>query len=308
MIDSYREYLYSVGLSEQTIRNYTSVITRVEAWCRTLGYNILALRPSEMRAVAANFVESPSVRGQLRSALQHYWTYHDVTGPAGSILIPSAVKPKWRGIEDDETQILLEEASKHWPAGGAVYLGVYLGLRRAEIASLRWSDFRDEFTWVRVMGKGSKLRDIPVHPFLRDFLLPQQWPGEWVFPARIGKGHVHPNTVIDWVAEVSLAAGLPRLTPHQLRHVSGGKVLFETGELRTAQEWLGHSRSTTTEIYTRTTKHQLLAAMAALDWQGVIDVSDVSPSVREKLGKVVLAFVREHLEEIVEQVETGKAA
>lgn len=48
------------------------------------------------------------------------------------------------------------------PAGLAVVIGLYRGLRRFEIAKLRWADFDSE--WLRLVGKGNVEAQLPVHP------------------------------------------------------------------------------------------------------------------------------------------------
>jgi site-specific recombinase XerD len=69
-----------------------------------------------------------------------------------------------------------------------------------------------------------------------------------------------------WVEHVSETAGVRITRPHQLRHTCLATMNDHTKDLRTTQEFAGHSRPETTMIYTRTTAARLTEAVAALDY------------------------------------------
>src|SRR5690606_3292761 len=137
----YREYLIGRGMSDNTVRAYVSHVERSRKWCATNNVDLCNMRPSQMRDLADQFKRSSAVRGQLRAALKHYWDLMDTTGPARAIDVPTPPRGQWRGLEDPWVVKLLAYARDDWPRGGVVYVGVYLGIRRTEIASLRWDAF-----------------------------------------------------------------------------------------------------------------------------------------------------------------------
>lgn len=267
-MDAYAEYLIGEGLSAQTVRNYVAKLRRAIEWAEGTGADLDALAPSEAQQLADLWPKRNSSRRQLRSALRHYWNWKGIQGPDKAIRVPPPPTPKWRGLEDEQVKDLLRAASVDWPRGGVIYLGLYLGLRRAEIATLRWGDFDHAMEWVTIVGKGDRTRHLPIHPKLRAFLLPQKWPGEYVFPGRLG-GHVTLTTINNWVEHMGRQAGIGHLHPHQLRHTSGGKINDETGDIYAAQHWLGHVQVETTMVYTRLKDARMIAAMRELDWEDV---------------------------------------
>lgn len=271
----YREYLLGLGLADKTVKAYGQQVERAKRWTDAHNVKLMMLTPSQTREMADTWPRSNASRRQVRAALRHYWTMHGVAGPLDAIRVPKRPKPRWRGLEDDQVRQLLATARADWPRGGAVYLGAYLALRREEIATLRWADFDDDLGWVTILGKGDRTRYLPVHPALQSVLRPQRWPGEFVFPGRLG-GHVTLATINKWISEMGVAAGIGHIYPHRLRHTSGGKVNTETRDIYAAQGWLGHADVSTTEGYSRLDADRLVASMWALDWEDGHDGEQVA--------------------------------
>lgn len=143
-------------------------------------------------------------------------------------------------------------------------LGLYLALRREEIATLTWEAFDRDMEWVTILGKGHRTRHLPVHPTLQTELAPRR-SGGYLFPAIRGGGlYVHCATVRRWVGQVGEEAGVGFLNPHALRHTCLATLNDETGDLRITQYFAGHSNPETTARYTRATQKRLLAAVAAI--------------------------------------------
>lgn len=263
---SYREWLLGQGLSPKTVGIYTRKLEAVLDLCAEQGWDSLALSPSQAIAIAQSFPNSPSSRRQLRTCLKHYWEWHQITGPARAIKVPTAERGRFRGLEPDEARLLAKTARGWWPQGTAVLIGLYLALRRMEIAELKWTSFDRDLEWATIQGKGARVRTIPVHPRLADELRPHITAHQYVFPGRGDRAHAHPASVWNWVKEVSDAAGVRITRPHQLRHTSLATMNDQTGDLRTTQEFAGHARPETTAIYTRTTSQRLESAMYQLDF------------------------------------------
>ena len=169
-----------------------------------------------------------------------------------------------KALEPEEAESLVATARGWWPEGAAVLFGMYLALRREEIAKAEWDRFDDDLEWYTVTGKNSKTATLPVHPALADELAPRRGEG-WVFPGRFG-GHVCPATIWDWSKKVARAAGIETFTTHQLRHTSLTTALDNTGNLRSVMQFARHTKPQTTAGYTRTTKAQLVEVMEALDY------------------------------------------
>jgi len=132
------------------------------------------------------------------------------------------------------------------------------GLRLAELTGLKLEDLNEGDETVRLTGKGSKTRIVPVGRFAREAL--ERWlhlraalakPGERaVFLNRAGRA-VSPRTIQyrlkAWAAKQGLSQSVH---PHMLRHSFASHILQSSGDLRAVQEMLGHSSISTTQIYT----------------------------------------------------------
>ena len=132
------------------------------------------------------------------------------------------------------------------------------GLRLAELVGLNLGDVDAADRTVRVLGKGSKARVVPVGKqaltALKDWLAVRAElakPGELaLFVGRRGE-RVSPRTVQKRVNEWAKRQGAPTgVHPHMLRHSFATHVLESSRDLRAVQEMLGHASLSTTQIYT----------------------------------------------------------
>jgi integrase/recombinase XerC len=132
------------------------------------------------------------------------------------------------------------------------------GLRLAELVGLSLGDIDAADRTVRVLGKGSKARVVPVGKqalaALKDWLAVRAElarPGELaLFVGRRGE-RVSPRTVQKRVNEWAKRQGTPMgVHPHMLRHSFATHVLESSRNLRAVQELLGHASLSTTQIYT----------------------------------------------------------
>ncbi len=149
------------------------------------------------------------------------------------------------------------------------------GARISELVGLSLSDIDLNDGLMRVMGKGSKERIIPIgrsasaalaHWFDsggRPSMEPERWArrddAEAVFLNRRG-GRLSRQGVWGVVRSRGRDVGLgDELTPHVLRHSCATHMLDHGADIRTVQELLGHVSISTTQIYTRVTTEHLLA-------------------------------------------------
>ena len=129
------------------------------------------------------------------------------------------------------------------------------GLRLSELCGLRWIDLDLDGGEVRVLGKGSKTRIVPVgrHAVaaLRALGAAHGMPADGpVFRGRAGAS-INPRTVQLRMNTLALQQGIPKhIHPHLLRHTFASHMLESSGDLRAVQELLGHADIATTQIYT----------------------------------------------------------
>lgn len=131
----------------------------------------------------------------------------------------------------------------------AILMLYTMGLRISELASLRIVDITPQ--WCRVMGKGSKERDVPVLTHVSEAINEykrQMAPGEFLFESNTEK--LSENSLRYSIMKVFKEVGL-HVTPHQLRHAYATELLNNNARIADVSELLGHSSMATTQIYTK---------------------------------------------------------
>jgi Site-specific recombinase XerD len=150
-----------------------------------------------------------------------------------------------RFLSKEEIGSLLEKAGKdsNQASYGLAMVFLYTGMRLAEVLSLRWEAVDFGRGWIKVNGKGSKQRGIPLHPKLATFLERQVWKDGYVF------GRSQPMN-LNTVQHIFRDRLLPKGTSvHTLRHTFASYAVMSGMDLKTLQEILGHATITTTMIY-----------------------------------------------------------
>jgi integrase/recombinase XerC len=160
-----------------------------------------------------------------------------------------------------------EAASAPWIGARdlAILLLLYgAGLRVAEALSLT-GRVLPVGTTLRVTGKRSKTRIVPIVPAVReaieDYVRQRPYPLGGDAPLFVGArgGPLNPDLVRRSVAAARRRLGLPdSLTPHALRHSFATHLLARGADLRALQELLGHASLSTTQIYTAVDAARLL--------------------------------------------------
>ncbi len=134
------------------------------------------------------------------------------------------------------------------------------GLRVSELVNLRMSNLYLEERFLRVMGKGSKERLVPMSPRVitelgywfeyRQAMDIKAGEEDYVFLNRRG-AHLTRTMILIMVKRLATEAGIKKtISPHTFRHSFATALLEGGADLRAIQAMLGHESITTTEIYT----------------------------------------------------------
>ena len=144
------------------------------------------------------------------------------------------------------------------------------GLRVSETANINISDFEENKTFLRVLGKGSKTRLVPMGRFaitaINNWLMEREKilnNTDALFLNSKGT-RLTVRSIQLRLKKMAVKQGLPPIHPHMLRHSFATHMLESSGDLRTIQELLGHSSLSTTQIYTK------------LDYQHLVKIYDKS--------------------------------
>ena len=144
------------------------------------------------------------------------------------------------------------------------------GLRVSETANVNINDFEEGKNFLRVLGKGSKTRLVPLGRFAISAI--ENWLEERrkitkrddaLFVNNAG-GRLTTRSIQLRLKRLAIKQGLPPINPHMLRHSFATHMLESSGDLRSIQELLGHSSLSTTQIYTN------------LDYQYLVKIYDES--------------------------------
>ena len=220
--------------------------------------------------------------GQTLAAVRGFHDFLDrrceTPAPQLALVRGPRIKPSLpRPVTTDQARGLLNEPDtdadlEPWEAARdrAVLTLLYgCGLRISEGLSLLRADAPLGDT-VRIVGKGSKTRIVPVLPAVREaveaYLALQPFvlqPRDALFRAKRG-GPLSPRHVQATVQRLRGRLGLPAsATPHALRHSFATHLLGAGADLRSIQELLGHASLSTTQKYTAVDAAHLLGAYAA---------------------------------------------
>lgn len=177
-----------------------------------------------------------------------------VRPPKSGKRLPKVLSP------DEAAQLLSGEVESPADARDLAMLELLYssGLRRAELVSLDLGDVRSADALVRVTGKGSRTREVPVG---RQALFAlEAWlqvrplmakPGCAALFVGARGDRIGDRMVATRVEQWARRRGLGQhLHPHMLRHSFASHVLQSSGDLRAVQEMLGHASISTTQIYT----------------------------------------------------------
>lgn len=213
-----------------------------------------------------------SIHSFYRFLLYHHYIEQD---PSELLEMPRVEKklPEVLSLEEIDAMIACIDMSK--PEGHrnrAIIEMLYgSGLRVSELTDLRLSNIYRQEGYMRILGKGSKQRLVPISPVADEQL------GYWlqdrnaldikpesidiVFLNHYGR-QLTRAMIFTIVKRLAQAAGITKtISPHTLRHSFATHLLQNGADLRIIQQLLGHESIVTTEIYTHVDIHNLRDAI-----------------------------------------------
>ena len=176
-----------------------------------------------------------------------------ISAPKSSSILPEVLSP-----EDVEQLLNFKPTNMIEIRDMAIIELMYSsGLRVSETANINISDFEENKTFLRVLGKGSKTRLVPMGRFainaINNWLMEREKilnSTDALFLNSKGT-RLTVRSIQLRLKKMAVKQGLPPIHPHMLRHSFATHMLESSGDLRTIQELLGHSSLSTTQIYTK---------------------------------------------------------
>ena len=286
LVDSFLRHLRVERLSENTIRAYSIDLDAYCDWLERTGVKPLEVTHSELRRYLAEMSRAryssstinrhlSSIRDMYRWLLSEGVTQKDA---AAAIASPKKTKSLPRAISADEADRLLDSCDGSTTVGkrdrAFLELLYASGARISEVSGLDVTDVDLGEGQVRLFGKGSKERIVPLYQLACERV------GTYVREARpelaarakassptpalflSTRGNRMSADALRSVFERHVAsAGLdPSITPHAMRHTFATELLSGGADLRSVQEMLGHANLATTQIYTHLSVDRLKSA------------------------------------------------
>lgn len=266
------------GLARNTIQAYSRDLLRFFGFLEDLGRMPNQATQEDVSSFIVSLKGSLSARSSARtlSAVRMFFRFMVSEGlisssPARLVEIPK-LPARLPGImSPKEVDLLLAQPDPLTPEGSRdramLELLYATGLRVSELTGLRLQSLNLEAGFVRIVGKGSKERIVPMGEKARETIKEYLNGGRISLLGRQTSAFVFLNSrgkpltrqgFWKLIKRYARAAGVgSSITPHSLRHAFASHLLEGGADLRSVQIMLGHEDITTTQIYTHVTREHL---------------------------------------------------
>ena len=271
-ISSFSEYLlYQKGLSQNTVDSYTSDLTKLSNYLQN--QDLSKTNIDNFFIDMSEFNYSTSTKKRMHSSIKNFLKYINENEDYESIdisdikLKSSKKLPEVLSITDIENMINFYNHETYLDSRNRTVIDVLYstGCRVSELCDINISDIDLDENYLKLKGKGSKQRIVPIGSMLYKNLMQYlnvretflQNRGEPLFLSK-SKNKLDRTAVFRIIKKTAKNISLQTdVHPHTLRHSAATHMLEGGCDLRTVQEFLGHSSVSTTQIYTKVTKEFL---------------------------------------------------
>ena len=260
------------SMSPNTVTGYASDVRKYFDGLRGDGIAPADARPDDIARFLEALVQAGvTKRSQARaiSSVKALYRFLDAEGrlsenPCDKISVPKINPYMPTVLSVEEVLSILDAVDLSQPQGHrnrAILEVLYsCGLRVSELVNLKISDLFLDEQFIRVFGKGSKQRLVPIgEPAIRAIALyrevrdagPVQKAAEDILFLNRNGGKLTREMVFHIVRDATAAAGVRKnVSPHTFRHSFATHLVENGADLRVVQQMLGHESILTTEIYT----------------------------------------------------------
>lgn len=272
IVKSYTRYLkLERNYSPNTLAAYQNDLSWLLSFCEQQEMNPLDMQLEDLQHFAVQLHEhqiGPTSQARILSGIRSFYKYLLLSGeieqdPTELLESPHLGERLPEVLSTDEIDQIQKSIDLSKPEGQRnktiIEVLFSCGLRVSELVNLKLSNLYLEEGFVRVMGKGSKERLVPISSkairelkywFMdRNLMKIQQGEEDYVFLNRRGK-HLTRTMILIMLKRQAVAAGITKtISPHTLRHSFATELLKGGADLRAIQAMLGHESIGTTELY-----------------------------------------------------------
>jgi len=270
----YKQYLvFEKALSANTLDAYLKDVQKLLEYLTDEGVNPEKVTLDNLEHFTAGLIDvgiNPRSVARILSGVRSFYRFLVLDGrmEADPTLLLESPKiparlPEVLSVEEiDKIIDSIDLSSKEGQRNRAIIETLYsCGLRVSELCNLRLSDLYLKEGFIKVEGKGSKQRLVPIAPsaieeieyYMIDRNQIDVKPGyeDFVFISALRKKNLSRIMVFHLVKELAEKAGIRKvISPHTFRHSFATHLLENGANLRVIQAMLGHEDIGTTEIYT----------------------------------------------------------
>ncbi len=274
-ISDFLSYLeVEANYSENTIRSYENDLNKFEEYYKKKDLLKITSKDIDKFIQTLNDL-APSTVSHNISSLKTFYSYFLKLGrisanPTDGIKSPKLGihLPTYLTIDEINKLLDIEVTDAFSSRNKAILELMYAtGLRISEVITLEFKNIDYEECIVRVMGKGSKERIVPINnyaiKYLKDYIdnyrpeLVKNEINNYIFLNNHGRMLTRQG-IFKMIKNYASIKGIKKtIGPHTLRHTFATHLLENGADLRVIQELLGHSDISTTQIYTHLTNEAL---------------------------------------------------
>lgn len=272
-LENYRNYLkYERAYSDNTVGAYMNDLNKYEEFLKK---DILESDTEDLEKYLKYIknLESTTVAHKITS-IKSYFNYNIKRGivsvnPADKVFRPKLTKHLPEYLTEEEVGKLLDvEVKSPYDYRNKTILELLYssGIRISELVNIKTPNYDSEECLIRIMGKGSKERIVPLGDYavniMNDYMnnyrpLINKKHTDYVFINNRGD-KISRQFIFKVIKKEALKKGIKKdISPHTLRHTFATHLLKNGADLRIIQELLGHENISTTQIYTHVTNNKL---------------------------------------------------
>lgn len=272
-LENYRNYLkYERAYSDNTVGAYMNDLNKYEEFLKK---DILESDTEDLEKYLKYIknLESTTVAHKI-TTIKSYFNYNIKRGivsvnPADKVSRPKLTKHLPEYLTEEEVGKLLDvEVKSPYDYRNKTILELLYssGIRISELVNIKTPNYDSEECLIRIMGKGSKERIVPLGDYavniMNDYMnnyrpLINKKHTDYVFINNRGD-KISRQFIFKVIKKEALKKGIKKdISPHTLRHTFATHLLKNGADLRIIQELLGHENISTTQIYTHVTNNKL---------------------------------------------------
>jgi integrase/recombinase XerD len=278
-LDTFIDHLWlEDGLAKNTLESYRLDLSAFALWLAQQNKQLLTADQADIQQyLAVKFpLSKPRSIGRLIASMRRFYRYlirdNKISlDPTIQIQSPKLPRSLPKSLNEDEVLALLNAPNLHEPVGlrdkAMLELLYACGLRVSELVGVKATEVSVSDGVVRVTGKGSKTRLVPMGEEAVD------WISRYLSEARpailqkrlcdalfvTNRGEAMTRQAFWYlIKRYAILAGISKhMSPHVLRHAFATHLLNHGADLRVVQMLLGHADISTTQIYTHVARERL---------------------------------------------------